>query len=65
MPLFEVLEVRGEARQCLALGREADLRRVAARNGFVPLLEQVKAHVLAGTIAVEEAYRTCYFGDAV
>ena len=64
-PLFEILEVTGETRDYVAVGSERDLCRAAARSGFVTVLEQAKTRVLAGDIAIEEAYRTCYFGEVV
>ena len=63
MPLFEVLELNRDTRECVVAGNESELRRVAARSGFVPILNQAREQVLAGEVAVAEAYRTCYFGD--
>ena len=63
IPLFEVLELNRDTRECVVAGSESELRSVAARSGYVPVLNQAREKVLAGEIAIDEAYRTCYFGD--
>ncbi len=63
MPLFEVLELNREMRECVVSGKQSELRRVAARLGYVPVQDQAREQVLAGVVAIDEAYRTCYFGD--
>ena len=63
IPLFEVLELNRDTRECVVAGSESELRRVAVRSGYVPVLNRAREKVLAGEIAIDEAYRTCYFGD--
>ena len=63
LPLFEILEMNRHTREHVISGSETELRRAAAQSGFVPLLDQATERVLAGEISIEEAYRTCYFGD--
>jgi type IV pilus assembly protein PilB len=63
IPLFEVIELNRDTRKCVVTGNESELRRVAVRSGYVPVLDQARELVLAGTVAIDEAYRTCYFGD--
>jgi len=63
MPLFEILEPDGEVRRYIAAGREAQLRRAAMESGLVPIMSRARECVLAGDMSLEEAYRTCYFGE--
>jgi type IV pilus assembly protein PilB len=62
--LFEMLEISERIRPHIAGGREDEFMKVARNMGFVSLLDQAIDLVLAGDVSVEEAYRTCYFGDA-
>jgi len=62
-PLFEILEPSASVRTSVVAGRDAELRQVAVDCGFVPVASQARDSVLRGEVALEEAYRTCYFGD--
>ena len=63
-PLLEILELDRSLRALVAAGSEQGLRTEARRSGFVPLIDQAVEMALDGTVSVEEAYRTCYFGDS-
>jgi type II secretory ATPase GspE/PulE/Tfp pilus assembly ATPase PilB-like protein len=65
IPLFEILEVNAMTREYVVAGKERQLRRVASEVGFVPVIDQARDMVVKGELAIEEAYRTCYFGDVV
>ena len=61
-PLFEILELDRGVRELIVAGREGEVSMRA--TGFTPLVGQAVERALAGEVALEEAYRTCYFGDA-
>ena len=63
IPLFEILELNRDTREWVVAGNDSELRRAAARSGYIPVLNQAREQVLAGEVAIDEAYRTCYFGD--
>ena len=62
--VYEVLEVNKDIRSALLDGSESEIRHALKTNGVRTLTEQAMEYVLAGTISVGEAYRTCYFGGA-
>ncbi len=62
--LFEILELDQAVRELVLAGREGEVRRGRPVPGFVPLAEQAVEKALTGEIALEEAYRSCYFGDS-
>lgn len=60
--LYELLEVQGRIRELCATGSEAELRRAAHDAGVVTLAEQAVTLALKGSISVQDAYRSGYFG---
>lgn len=62
-PLFEILEPNDSIRSHVVGRRDARLRQAAVESGCVPLYRSVRERVVSGDVALEEAYRTCYFGD--
>ena len=62
--LFEILEVDQAVRELVLAGREGEVRRGRPVPGFVPLADQAVEKALTGEIALEEACRSCYFGDS-
>jgi type IV pilus assembly protein PilB len=61
--VFELLEVTPAIRQAIVSGSQITIQAAARAASMVPLIEQAVQQVLAGSISVEEAYRTCYFGE--
>jgi type II secretory ATPase GspE/PulE/Tfp pilus assembly ATPase PilB-like protein len=62
-PLFEILEPSRGVAGFIVAGRDGDVRKAALESGFVPVVSQARERVVSGEIRLEEAYRTCYFGD--
>ena len=63
IPFFEILEPNGRTRHYVVRGDEQGLRDSVAESGYTTILDQVMDKVRTGKVSVEEAYRTCYFGD--
>jgi hypothetical protein len=49
-------------RDVVLVGSESDLWRMVRQHGVRTLTEQAIDRVMDGSLAVAEAYRTCYFG---
>ena len=60
--LYELLEVRGSFRDCLARDSESALRQAAKEAGLCTITRQAVDLALTGAISVSEVYRSCYFG---
>jgi type II secretory ATPase GspE/PulE/Tfp pilus assembly ATPase PilB-like protein len=60
--LYEVMEVNRPIRNALMEGTESDIRQALKQSGVKTLTEQAIGRVAEGSMAVAEAYRTCYFG---
>jgi type II secretory ATPase GspE/PulE/Tfp pilus assembly ATPase PilB-like protein len=55
--------LNGRTRQLVVQGDEYGIREEVSESGYRTILEQVMEKVRTGEVSVEEAYRTCYFGD--
>jgi len=60
--IYEVMEVTRTIRNALAEGHEDVISRAMKNSGVETLTDQAIRRVLDGSMAVAEAYRTCYFG---
>jgi type II secretory ATPase GspE/PulE/Tfp pilus assembly ATPase PilB-like protein len=60
--VFELLEMTRSVREALSAASGLEVAQAARRSGFRSITEQAIELALAGQIALQEAYRSCYFG---